>query len=78
VPLQHSRGACWDLKGKAIGRPLRELLGGRLRDEVPFASYIFYRHADESGVGRVSNTDEVLALTAIRLRLLLKVREAAD
>jgi len=55
--------ACWDLKGKAIGRPLCDLLGGRLRDEVPFASYIFYRHADKNGVGRVSNTEEVVTYT---------------
>lgn len=55
--------ACWDLKGKAVGRPLCDLLGGRFRDEVPFASYIFYRHADKKGRGRVSNPDEVVAYT---------------
>jgi len=55
--------ACWDLKGKAVGRPLCDLLGGRFRDEVPFASYIFYRHADKKGQGRVSNPDEVVAYT---------------
>jgi glucarate dehydratase len=55
--------ACWDLKGKAVGRPLCDLLGGRLRDEVPFASYIFYRHADRQGRGRVSNAEEAVAYT---------------
>lgn len=55
--------ACWDLKGKAVGRPLCDLLGGRFRDEVPFASYIFYRHPDKKGQGRVSNPDEVVAYT---------------
>ena len=35
---------CWDLMGKAAGRPLCQLLGGRLRTEIPFAAYIFYRH----------------------------------
>src|SRR5262249_17849758 len=53
--------ACWDLKAKAVDRPLCDLLGGRLRDEVPFASYIFYRLADAEGRGRVSNVDEVVA-----------------
>ena len=43
--------ACWDLKAKAINRPLCDLLGGRLRDEVPFASYIFYRHDDHEWPG---------------------------
>jgi len=56
--------ACWDLKAKAINRPLCDLLGGRLRDEVPFASYIFYRHDDPSGQGRVSNAEEVVSYTA--------------
>ena len=43
--------ACWDL------------LGGRFRDEVPFASYIFYRHSNKNGVGRVANSEEVVAYT---------------
>ncbi|MBX6322646.1 MAG: hypothetical protein IRY94_12515 [Rhodospirillaceae bacterium] len=55
--------ACWDIKGKAVGRPLCDLLGGRLRDEVPFASYIFYRHPDREGRGRVADADEVVAYT---------------
>jgi glucarate dehydratase len=55
--------ACWDLKGKAIGRPLCDLLGGRMRDEVQFASYIFYRHPDKNGEGGVANTDQVVAYT---------------
>jgi glucarate dehydratase len=55
--------ACWDLKGKAIGRPLSDLLGGRMRDEVQFASYIFYRHPDKNGEGGVANTDQVVAYT---------------
>ena len=55
--------ACWDIKGKAVGRPLCELLGGRFRNEVPFASYIFYRHAGKDGAGQVSNPDEVVSHT---------------
>ena len=27
--------ACWDLKGKALGQPLWQLLGGKFRDRVP-------------------------------------------
>jgi hypothetical protein len=37
--------------------------GGRLRDEVPFASYIFFRHAGTDGKGRVANAQEVVAYT---------------
>lgn len=32
---------CWDIVGKSVGRPLSELLGGRVRDEVPIAFSIF-------------------------------------
>lgn len=34
--------ACLDIQGKAIGRPVCDLLGGRLRDAVPFSAYCFY------------------------------------
>jgi glucarate dehydratase len=34
--------ACLDIQGKAIGRPVCDLLGGRLRDRVPFSAYVFY------------------------------------
>ena len=29
--------------------PLYELLGGKVRDTVPVAGYLFYRHANEAG-----------------------------
>lgn len=35
--------ACLDIIGKATGRPLCDLLGGRMRDEVPFSAYLFYK-----------------------------------
>ena len=34
--------ACLDLVGKFLNQPLQRLLGGKLRDEVPFASYLFW------------------------------------
>jgi glucarate dehydratase len=37
--------ACLDLQGKAIGTPVAELLGGRVRDAVPFSAYLFFKHA---------------------------------
>src|SRR5215212_10336769 len=41
--------ACLDLAGKALGRPVCDLLGGRVRDEVPFSAYLFYKHAGAGG-----------------------------
>lgn len=41
--------ACLDLAGKKLGIRACDLLGGALRERVPFASYIFYRYLDEAG-----------------------------
>ena len=36
--------AALDIMGKQLNRPLVDLLGGRMRDEVPFAAYLFFKH----------------------------------
>jgi glucarate dehydratase len=41
--------ACLDLAGKALGRPVCDLLGGRVRDRVEFSAYLFYKHAGAGG-----------------------------
>jgi len=46
--------ACLDIIGKKLGVPVYQLLGGKLRDQVPFASYLFFRYADPvTGKGEV-------------------------
>jgi len=35
--------ACWDIVGKASGRPVHDLLGGRIRDRVPVYANGWYR-----------------------------------
>lgn len=35
--------ACLDIMGKFLGVPVCDLLGGKMRDAVPFASYMFFR-----------------------------------
>lgn len=37
---------CLDIQGKALGRPLSDLLGGAVREKIPFAAYLFYRYAE--------------------------------
>ncbi|NUT36831.1 MAG: glucarate dehydratase [Hamadaea sp.] len=32
-----------DLQGQLVGRPVADLLGGRVRDRVPFSAYLFYK-----------------------------------
>jgi glucarate dehydratase len=41
--------ACLDIQGKAAGRPVADLLGGAVRDEVPFSAYLFYKWAGHPG-----------------------------
>jgi len=36
--------ACLDIQGKALGRPVSDLIGGRLRDQIPCSAYLFYRY----------------------------------
>ena len=43
--------ACLDIQGKAAGRPVADLLGGAVRDEVPFSAYLFYKWAAHPGRG---------------------------
>ncbi|MFF4207897.1 glucarate dehydratase family protein [Streptomyces sp. NPDC001796] len=37
--------ACLDALGKALGLPVHALLGGKLRDEVEYSAYLFYKWA---------------------------------
>ncbi|POX53243.1 glucarate dehydratase family protein [Streptomyces sp. Ru72] len=37
--------ACLDALGKALGLPVHALLGGKLRDEVEYSAYLFYKYA---------------------------------
>ena len=50
--------ACLDLIGKSIGVPVCDLIGGRVRDKVPFSAYPFYKHAGGGGEGEDLRDDE--------------------
>jgi glucarate dehydratase len=59
--------ACLDLLGQSWGVPVSEILGGRVRDRVTFASYLFFRYAAANGEGTVRTIDQVLAhATAVK------------
>ncbi len=54
--------ACLDILGQAWGVPVSEILGGRLRDRVPFASYCFFRYPDaRTGRGEVRTIEQIIA-----------------
>ncbi|EDY60509.2 MULTISPECIES: glucarate dehydratase family protein [Streptomyces] len=67
VPSSHERGwttsavevACLDAQGKLLDRPVSDLLGGTVRDSVPFAAYLFYKWAEHPALdGRAAVGDE--------------------
>ncbi|MCR9138722.1 MAG: mandelate racemase [Alphaproteobacteria bacterium] len=54
--------ACMDLAGKRLGVRACDLLGGAIREDIPFASYLFYRYFDENGTnGGETYPDELVA-----------------
>ena len=56
--------ACLDILGQAWGVPVSEILGGRLRDRVRFAAYVFFRYPDpRTGAGEVRTIDQVIRQT---------------
>jgi glucarate dehydratase len=54
--------ACLDILGQRWGVPVSEILGGRLRDRVPFASYLFFRYPHpRHGTGEVRTVEQLVA-----------------
>jgi len=53
--------ACLDLLGQSWGVPVSEVLGGRLRERVPFASYLFFRYPHRDGSGEVRTVEQLVA-----------------
>ncbi|WP_435241688.1 enolase C-terminal domain-like protein [Streptomyces cucumeris] len=52
--------ACLDIIGKAANLPVHALLGGKLRDRVPFASYLFFRYPNPDGSGEIRTAEQLL------------------
>src|SRR5436853_3993118 len=53
--------ACLDLLGQKWGVSVADILGGRLRDFVPFASYLFFRYPNpRDGRGEVRTIEPMI------------------
>ena len=57
--------ACLDLLGQAWNAPLYDILGGRLRERVPFASYLFFRYPNVDGSGEVRTVEQLVEEASI-------------
>lgn len=56
--------ACIDIMGKFLGVPAYDILGGKMRDAVPFASYMFFRLPNkDTGEGEVRTADQLIEQT---------------
>lgn len=53
--------ACLDILGQKWGVPVCDILGGKLQDEVPFASYLFFRYPNpKDGSGEVRTAEQLV------------------
>jgi glucarate dehydratase len=50
--------ACLDIQGKAIGRPVSDLIGGSVRTEIPMIGYLFWRY-DRPGGGHDTSAEDL-------------------
>ncbi len=60
--------ACLDIIGQKLAIPVSEFLGGRLRDQVEFASYLFFRYPGAAQPEREERTPEQLVAHALELK----------
>ncbi|OGP93767.1 MAG: hypothetical protein A2156_15715 [Deltaproteobacteria bacterium RBG_16_48_10] len=51
--------AMLDIQGKVLGRPVHDLVGGKMRDKVSFTAYLFFRYA-KNGEGGESTPQELV------------------
>ena len=62
--------ACLDILGQKWNVPVSEILGGRVQERVPFASYLFFRYPNaKDGSGEVRTIEQLVAhATELRTR----------
>lgn len=52
--------ACLDIIGKTLDVPVYDLIGGKLREEVGFASYLFFRYNHAERGGEIRTADQLV------------------
>ena len=67
--------ACLDIMGKILNRPVVDLLGGRMRDHVPFSAYLFYKYEGAGGELAFGTDPDAKGWDAARQKSALNPRE---
>lgn len=63
--------ACLDIIGKATGRPVCDLLGGRVRERVEFSAYLFFKYEGAGGALGFGSDPDAAGWAAARQRAAL-------
>ena len=63
--------ACMDIIGKVTNRPIVDLLGGKMRDRVPFSAYLFYKYEGAGGTFGFSSDPAAKGWSAARQQAAL-------
>jgi glucarate dehydratase len=63
--------ACLDLAGKAFGVPVATLLGGIVRERVPYSAYLFYKYEGAGGALGESTDPKATGWAAARQKAAL-------
>lgn len=67
--------ACMDIMGKVMGRPVVDLLGGKMRDRVPFSAYLFYKYEGAGGKFEFNTDPEATGWSLARQKSALNPSE---
>lgn len=67
--------ACMDIIGKVTNRPVVDLLGGKMRDRVPFSAYLFYKYEGAGGEWVFNTNPDATGWDAARQRSALNPSE---
>ena len=70
--------ACMDIIGKLTGRPVVDLLGGKMRDAVPFSAYLFYKYEGAGGELQFGTDPKAIGWDAARQAKALNPSEIVD
>jgi len=70
--------ACLDIAGKVFGVPVATLLGGVVREKVPYSAYLFYKYEGAGGVLEFGTDPNAKGWDAARQRPALDVDGIVD